>query len=103
MGHDVELADDGESGVFRYEAGSPDVVVTDLVMPNLHGVLVIAHLKKIYPDARIVAISGKDPNGLRRALEAGADAALKKPVSRQALAEALRDALEGPYEPAWVE
>jgi CheY-like chemotaxis protein len=103
MGHEVVTAHDGETGVFRYQTIAPDVVVTDLVMPNLHGVLVIAHLRDVYPDARVIAVSGKDANGLRRADEAGAAATLTKPVDRHALSAAMGEALAGPYESPWVE
>jgi two-component system chemotaxis response regulator CheY len=82
LGHEPLLAVDGEAALALYEMAHPDVVITDLVMPVLNGVLLIEHLTNLEPLARIVAISGKGEDQLRRAKEAGAVAVLRKPIDR---------------------
>ena len=68
-------------------------VITDLVMPGMHGVLFIRHLKADYPDCKVIAMSGKAPEHLKIAAEAGALATLHKPMERQALVRAVEEAL----------
>jgi CheY-like chemotaxis protein len=85
LGHDVLLATDGEVALTLYDQSEPDLVVTDLVMPVLNGVLLIEHLSNLDPDVRIIAISGKGQEHLRRAKEAGVAAALSKPIQRDKL------------------
>ena len=75
------------------EKTDPDLVITDLVMPGLHGVLLIEHIRTLDPDAKIIAISGKAPEQLHRAKEAGAMATLTKPLDRAKLVAAVERAL----------
>ncbi len=93
MGHNVIFANDGEAGIAQYEKTDPDLVITDLVMPGLHGVLLIEHIRTLDPDAKIIAISGKAPEQLYRAKEAGAMATLTKPLDRAKLMAAVEQAL----------
>jgi YesN/AraC family two-component response regulator len=58
------------------------MIITDLVMPILNGVLLIEHVSNMNPLAKIIGISGKGPEHLRRAQEAGAVAVLRKPIDR---------------------
>ena len=51
-------ASDGAEGLDLYRKENPDVVVTDLIMPEEEGLSVIKKIKKIKPDANIIAISG---------------------------------------------
>jgi CheY-like chemotaxis protein len=82
LGHKVLLAADGEVALELYEQASPDLVITDLVMPILNGVLLIEHLRILNPLSRIVGISGKGQEQLSRAKEAGAVGVLRKPIDR---------------------
>ena len=76
-----------------YEQIHPDLVITDLVMPEMHGVLLIEQLKAAHPACKVIAISGKAPEHLQRAIQAGALATLEKPMERRALVEAVERAL----------
>jgi CheY-like chemotaxis protein len=82
LGHKVLLAPDGEVALSLYDQASPDLVITDLVMPILNGVLLIEHLIILDPLTRIIGISGKGQGQLHRAKEAGAVGVLRKPVDR---------------------
>lgn len=102
-GHVVRTAADGPSGIAACESEAPDLVLTDLVMPQVHGFDVIARLREIAPACRIVAISGggnlasggyepesvKTNAYLAAALELGADAVLKKPFNRRELLDVI--------------
>lgn len=83
QGYDVISASDGESGVRVFGEARPDLVLTDVIMPNSDGVEAIRRMRAIDPAARIVAMSGGSISGndyqLRVAKEAGAMDALAKP------------------------
>lgn len=93
-GHEVRYADDGDSAVARLASMKPDVVITDIEMPRMDGVRLIQHLKDAQSGASVIAISGKGTARLEAAVEAGAMIALSKPLQRQALVDALAQALE---------
>jgi CheY-like chemotaxis protein len=92
MGHEVYFASDGEQAFKTYMRMSIDVVVTDLLMPHVDGLEFIVALKTLFPDAPIIAVSGKGPELLATAENKGACAALSKPVDPQELLEAIAKA-----------
>lgn len=96
LGHDLVFAPDGEAAIESYRKVQPDLVITDLVMPQLNGILLIEHLKVMYPAVRIIAVSGKAGEQLERAEMAGAVAALHKPIRRDELLAAIERALSDP-------
>lgn len=77
-----------------------DLVVLDMLMPNMDGLETIAELKKSHPDVRILAISsgGQMDRGmlLRTALAFGADEALPKPLNADTFAETVARLLSAP-------
>jgi two-component system, chemotaxis family, chemotaxis protein CheY len=97
-GHTVTVASSGRS-VTEDELGSPpdtpfDVIVTDILMPEVDGIEVIRAAKATRPACRIVAISGGGGlNGpdvyLSLANVFGADATLAKPFNITDLCAAI--------------
>src|SRR5258708_9058818 len=57
-GHDVVCADDGLRGMDAFRIQQPDLVVTDIIMPEQEGIQTITEMRKERPDARIIAMSG---------------------------------------------
>jgi YesN/AraC family two-component response regulator len=70
--------------VALYARYRPDLVITDILMPNMEGIETIRELRRISPAVKILAISGSGgyggPNYLAAARELGADEVLTKPV-----------------------
>ena len=97
-GHEVREAGDGAVGLKLVREDPPEVVVTDLIMPNKEGIETIIELRAESPGVRILAVSGGDldlPAGrLFDADALGADASLPKPFTvdqlRAAVAALLR-------------
>ncbi len=79
--YDVITAYKGLDGIKAFEAhkGNIDLVITDLVMPEISGVGVISVIKKRYPGTPIIAITGKGKHPVALAMEADADVVLNKP------------------------
>jgi len=79
--YDVITAYKGLDGLKAFEAhkGNIDLVITDLVMPEISGVGVISVIKKRYPRTPVIAITGKGKDPVALAMEADADVVLKKP------------------------
>jgi signal transduction histidine kinase/CheY-like chemotaxis protein len=91
-GHRVEEAADGAGGVATALATRPDVALIDIGLPGLDGYAVARALRTV-PEGRgifLVALTGYgQPEDRRRALEAGFDAHLIKPVDAEELADVL--------------
>jgi CheY-like chemotaxis protein len=94
-GHTVDTAANGVEGMRLFRIRRPDLVVTDLYMPEKEGIETIQDIRAEAPDVRILAVSGASvPDALRGPLfDAelfGADATLAKPFT----AEQLRAVVE---------
>jgi two-component system, NtrC family, response regulator len=92
-GHEVLTAADGVTGLTLYENYLPHVLITDLNLPGLDGLSIIAGLRARSPEAKIIAVSG-NYDGLRTANALGATAVLRKPVDVPALVAATRSVLQ---------
>jgi len=101
-GYSVMEAADGVEGIRRFRENPVNLIITDLIMPNKDGIGMIIELKKEFPDARIIAMSGgglNRPEGyLRGAQKLGAACTLSKPINRQELLRVVRDTLESKSE-----
>lgn len=75
QGHAVTAVATGQAGLAAASASRPDVVIVDLVLPDMDGLDVIRALAAAEVDVRpIVALTGQvDPQLRRQADEAGAD------------------------------
>jgi len=97
-GFQVVLARDGRQGVTAFRANAPDVVLVDLMMPVQDGLETIALIRREWPKARIVAMSGAgigNWDGLAAARGLGADYAIEKPFEADELLAILREATAG--------
>jgi CheY-like chemotaxis protein len=99
-GYSVRKAEDGSAGLAAVKFGTPALVVTDIYMPGTSGAMVIAELKREYPEIPIIAISGLFNSGYGMnadaAIALGAARALAKPFKRGDLLGAVADLLGSP-------
>ena len=79
--YDVLTAFNGLDGLKTFEQNEKniDLVITDLVMPEISGVGVISIIKKKYPGTPVIAITGWGEHPGALATEAEADLVLDKP------------------------
>lgn len=91
--YSVLSASNGLDGLKLIEAEKDDldIVITDLVLPNISGVAVISIVKKKYPQLPVIAITGWGEHPEALAKEAKADLVMEKPFKLPELEQAARN------------
>ena len=96
---DMELlgeAQDGAEALRQCERSPPDVILMDLVMPEMDGVTATRTIHERWPEVRIVALTSfQEEDLVHQALQAGAISYLLKDVSADELGDAIRAAHAG--------
>jgi DNA-binding NarL/FixJ family response regulator len=92
----VGEASDGSEGVAMARRLQPDVVLMDLLMPNMDGVTAIGRIKAELPDTEIVTMTSFiEEEKVTAALEAGASGYVLKDAEAEEVAQAIRAAYAG--------
>jgi len=97
-GHEVDMALNGRDGMILFEQNKPDLLITDIIMPEKEGLETIFELRQKYPDLKIIAISGGgriSPEGyLPGAKLLGADMVFPKPLDQKEFMQAVATLLK---------
>ncbi|WP_374666897.1 response regulator [Ramlibacter sp.] len=105
LGCDVEVAHDGQQAVDAWARGHPDLVLMDVQMPVMSGLDATRrirereHAQGLRPTPVVALTAMAMPGDRERCLAAGMDGYVSKPVTRQALVEAMAAALAGVASP----
>ncbi len=92
----VGEAENGREGVEAADRLAPDVVLMDLLMPEMGGLEAIAAIKASHPEIEIVAVTSFiEEEKVTSALEAGASGYLLKDAEAEEVAQAIRAAYHG--------
>jgi uncharacterized protein (TIGR02266 family) len=92
-------AADGEEGLFLARRHRPDVILLDLVMPGLDGAEVCERLRadpELHSTPVVILTASPRAEDHERAIVAGADQVIAKPISRVALIDAVNRYLYSP-------
>lgn len=94
--YDVFPASNGLDGLklLDEEGQNLDLVITDLVLPNISGVAVISIVKNRFPDMPVIAITGWGEHPEALAKEAHADLVMEKPFKLPDLEKAAKELIE---------
>jgi len=96
---DLQLAGEADSGEAAVEVCAqvmPDVILMDLVLPEMDGAATTRLIRRQFPQVQVLALTSfKDGELIKNALEAGAIGYLLKDVSADELARAIRAAHAG--------
>lgn len=97
-GYEVIVASNGRDGMKLFEREKPDMVITDIIMPEKEGLETIFELRRMHPDLKIIAISGGgriSPDGyLPGAKLLGANMVFQKPLVQKEFLNAVASLLE---------
>jgi DNA-binding NarL/FixJ family response regulator len=87
----VGATDGGQEALARVQDLRPQVILIDMAMPGMPGLEAIPRLRRVVPDAGIIALTVMDTKSFREAaLAAGADAFIPKSAMRLTLLSAIR-------------
>jgi two-component system cell cycle sensor histidine kinase/response regulator CckA len=96
-GYEVLEAENGEQALrlFEEHAGEIQLVLTDVVMPRMHGPELVAELKQRRPAIKVLYMSGHADDALvHHGVSEGTLTFLEKPFTREDLTSMVRDALD---------
>ena len=97
-GHRVCCAPNGKAGLQLLRERHVDIVITDMLMPEMEGVETIMALRREHPDIKIIAVSGGGvfvrENCLQLARTLGAKRTLTKPFKFGEILEAIQAVLD---------
>ena len=89
-GYTVEFAIDGEAALERARKLKPKILVSEILVPKLDGLQLCRTLKAHPETAHIIVMIFSHLQAEDRALEAGADAFLSKPLDEEMLLDTLQ-------------
>lgn len=96
---DIEVvgeAEDGQQGLDKALGLRPDVILMDLVMPNMDGIESTKRILKAWPEARIIILTSFiDDEKVYPAIEAGAASYILKTATADEIAAAIRKTAAG--------
>jgi two-component system cell cycle sensor histidine kinase/response regulator CckA len=93
----LEAGDGAEALRLLEEAEDVQLVLTDVIMPNMDGPQLASHLSRIRPELRILFMSGYVEDAVVRSLGRASSLFLPKPFTAMALMEKVRQALDRPW------
>ncbi|ACL02015.1 response regulator [Desulfatibacillum aliphaticivorans] len=97
-GYDVDEAINGKQALQVMDQNLPDLVITDIIMPEMEGAELIMEIRKRAPGVKIIAISGggriQPADYLDLAEKLGAECSFAKPVKQSDMLAAVERLLE---------
>jgi CheY-like chemotaxis protein len=102
-GYEVQSAPEGRQGLQAFRKRRADLVITDIIMPEMEGIETIMELRVLSRDCPIIAMSGGGrfgkPDFLGVAIHLGANATLSKPFETEELLQTVAGCLTGTLAP----
>ncbi|MCG7408645.1 response regulator [Paenibacillus sp. ACRRX] len=94
----IDEASDGEQAIACIKEAKPQIIITDMMMPNVSGMKLMEWVSANSPDSKLIAISGHgDFNLVRHTLKHGGIDYILKPIEQDAVNEAIAKAVT-----AWI-
>ncbi|RLI74936.1 response regulator [Archaeoglobales archaeon] len=87
---DVEIAVNGKDAIEKYKSFKPDIVLMDIVMPEISGIEATREILKMDGNAKVLAITAFAKHKGKEMLEAGALEIIEKPFSKSELIERIK-------------
>ena len=93
----VFIARDGAEAIDIVENNVPDIILLDIMMPNVDGYQVLNYLKStsVYENIKIIIVSAKNKTSdIELGLQLGADKYISKPFSTKKLVKEVKELLK---------
>ena len=92
-GFEITEASNGKAGLKQFRDNTPDLVLTDIIMPEMEGISFIRELRAHNKEVPIIAMTGNVHGRMEEYLEIstqlGADEILRKPIKSQEFLDAI--------------
>ena len=99
-GHSCDEAQNGTEALERYASRRPDIVLLDMVMEEMNGLEVLAKLRRVDPEAKVLVVSADiQTSTSQQAKAAGANGMLNKPFQKDQLLATVAKVANG--DSAW--
>lgn len=86
LGYEVDADEDGRKGLAKARAGRPDLIILDVMLPNLDGIQIARELRRTRPDVPILMLTARTESEMKMSgFEAGVDDYLTKPFMMEEL------------------
>lgn len=89
----ITEASNGKAGLKEFRENTPDLVITDIIMPEMEGISFIRELRSYNKDVPIIAMTGNVHGRMEEFLDIssklGADEILRKPIKSQQFLDAI--------------
>lgn len=94
-GYNVFTASDGDEGITQAKTTCPDLIISDLEMPNIDGIELVRTLRHLpeYKKVPILVLSAYDNDSLDQAIQVGANEAMRKPFEVESLVKTVKGLL----------
>ena len=93
-GWQASFAEDGVEALARIEQQPPDLVLTDLVMPQMDGLALVQQIRRRFPTIPVILMTGQGVDDTAtQALRAGATSYIPKKFLKQSLGDTVRSVL----------
>ena len=94
-GHEVVgEAETGQTAVELYEKVRPDLVILDILMPDMNGLEALKKIREIDPDARVLMCTASEQSShVQEALSLGARGYIVKPFTKEIILTTIENAL----------
>lgn len=96
LGFAVDEARDGAQALERYFIDRPDLVLLDMVMTGMYGLDVLAKLRELNPEVRVIVATADIQQSTQEEVRAaGAAGFINKPLNKQRLQTLVSSVLQG--------
>ena len=88
LNYDVDMAENGEAALEKFQQGIYDLIISDMMMPKMLGSTLLQKVKALKPSQKVILMTGvKDETVKERCLALGCEMYLIKPVPMKELAQ----------------